>query len=70
MKWVCTKINELSHRTGIGNIKLFITVSMVAGTASPMGTMTTPKPAVTTTPAAEPKTATYAGQSLGTHSTH
>ena len=40
-----------------------------AGTASPMGTMTTPKPAVTTTPAAEPKTATYAGQSLGTHST-
>lgn len=29
MKWVCTKINELSHRTGIGNIKLFITVSMV-----------------------------------------
>lgn len=31
--------------------------------------MTTPKPAVTTTPAAEPKTATYAGQSLGTHST-
>ena len=40
-----------------------------AGTASPMGTMTTPRPAVTTTPAAEPKTATYAGQSLGTHST-
>lgn len=40
-----------------------------AGTASPMGTMTTPKPAVTTTPVAEPKTATYAGQSLGTHST-
>jgi len=29
MKWVCTKINELSHRTGIGNIKLFIAVSMV-----------------------------------------
>ena len=29
MKWVCTKINELSHRTGIGNMKLFITVSMV-----------------------------------------
>ena len=29
MKWICTKINELSHRTGIGNIKLFITVSMV-----------------------------------------
>lgn len=29
MKWVYTKINELSHRTGIGNIKLFITVSMV-----------------------------------------
>ena len=29
MKWVCTKINELSHITGIGNMKLFITVSMV-----------------------------------------
>ena len=29
MKWVCTKINELSHRTGIGNMKLFIAVSMV-----------------------------------------
>ncbi len=29
MKWICTKINELSHRTGIGNIKLFIAVSMV-----------------------------------------
>ena len=29
MKWVYTKINELSHRTGIGNIKLFIAVSMV-----------------------------------------
>ena len=29
MKWVCTKINELSHRTGIGNIKLCIAVSMV-----------------------------------------
>ena len=29
MKWVCTKVNELSHRTGIGNIKLFIVLSMV-----------------------------------------
>lgn len=29
MKWVCTKINELSNRTGIGNMKLFIAVSMV-----------------------------------------
>lgn len=29
MKWICTKINELSHRTGIGNMKLFIAVSMV-----------------------------------------
>lgn len=29
MKWACTKINELSHRTGIGNMKLFIAVSMV-----------------------------------------
>lgn len=29
MKWVCTKVNELSHRTGIGNMKLFIAVSMV-----------------------------------------
>lgn len=29
MKWVCTKINELSHKTGIGNMKLFIIVSMV-----------------------------------------
>ena len=29
MKWVCTKINEMSHRTGIGNIKLFIAISMV-----------------------------------------
>lgn len=29
MKWVCTKINELSHRTGIGNMKLFIAFSMV-----------------------------------------
>ena len=43
MKWVCTKINELSHKTGIGNMKLFIIVSMVvcglAGcpSASPIG---------------------------------
>lgn len=29
MKWVCTKVNEMSHRTGIGNIKLFIAISMV-----------------------------------------
>lgn len=29
MKWVCTKINELSHRTGIGNIKLFIASGMM-----------------------------------------
>lgn len=45
--------------------------SRYAGTASPMGTMTTPKPSVTTaTPAADSsRTATYAGQSLGTHST-
>lgn len=41
--------------------------SRYAGTASPMGTITTPKPAVTTAPVtAEPKPATYAGQSLGT----
>ena len=45
--------------------------SRYAGTASPMGTMTTPKPSVTTAaPAADSsRTATYAGQSLGTHST-
>lgn len=44
--------------------------SRYAGTASPMGTMTTtPKPAVATTPVSEPRTATYAGQSIGTHST-
>ena len=29
MKWVCIKVNEMSHRTGIGNIKLFIAISMV-----------------------------------------
>ena len=29
MKWVCTKVNEMSQRTGIGNIKLFIAISMV-----------------------------------------
>lgn len=29
MKWLCTKTNELSHRTGIGNMKLFIALSTV-----------------------------------------
>ena len=29
MKWVCIKVNEMSHRTGIGNIMLFIAISMV-----------------------------------------
>ena len=45
--------------------------SRYAGTASPMtssmGTMTTPKPSVTTTPVSETRTATYAGQSINTH---
>ena len=34
---------------------------------SSMGTMTTPKPSVTTTPVSETRTATYAGQSINTH---
>lgn len=29
MKWLCTKTNELARRTGIGNIKLFVALSMV-----------------------------------------
>lgn len=29
MKWLCTKTNELAHRTGIGNMKLFVAVSML-----------------------------------------
>ncbi len=29
MKWLCKKTNEMSHRTGIGNMKLFIALSTV-----------------------------------------